>query len=509
MSRRLAATTAAVVLSSAFLTGAGAATGFGAPATASAATGLGASASAPARSPGGTWGTAAQIPGFASLDKGDAVMGSVSCANSTTCSAGGAVTTAVTSQNNPFEQAFVVNRKAGVWKNAQVAPGIATLNAGGNAKITSVSCAAAGNCSAGGYYTDAAGHAQGFVIGETNGGWHNAEEVPGLAALNSNPAALWSMSCAAVGDCSAGGFYTDAAGHVQAFVVNETGGTWGNAEEVPGTAALNAGGYAKVYSVSCGAVGDCVAGGIYASKSVDGIPVAQAFVATETNGTWGSAQEVPGTAALNGGGYATVDSVSCNTAGNCSAGGEYTTSAATTQAYVVSETNGTWGGAQEVPGTAALNTSGLAEVNSVSCVTPGNCSAGGYYTDTSFSQQAFVVNQTNGTWGSAEELPGFASLDTGLGGGAVATVSCAAVGFCSAGGSYTDSASHKQAFVANETSGSWGNAEEVPGTGALNVGGQAGTQSISCALGGTCTLVGQHADINQETQVFGASETSG
>jgi hypothetical protein len=50
---------------------------------------------------------------------------------------------------------------------------------------------------------------------------------------------LSSVSCASAGNCGAGGFYRDAAGIDQAWVVSEKNGTWGKAEEVPGTAALN------------------------------------------------------------------------------------------------------------------------------------------------------------------------------------------------------------------------------------------------------------------------------
>jgi hypothetical protein len=35
---------------------------------------------------------------------------------------------------------------------------------GGDAEVVSVSCAPAGACVAGGYYTDRSGHAQGFVV---------------------------------------------------------------------------------------------------------------------------------------------------------------------------------------------------------------------------------------------------------------------------------------------------------------------------------------------------------
>jgi hypothetical protein len=55
---------------------------------------------------------------------------------------------------------------------------------------------------------------------------------------------------------------------------------------------------------------------------------------------------------------------------------------------------GTWGSAQEVPGTAALNQGGHAQVYSVSCASAGDCAAGGFYTDSSRHAQAFVVNET-------------------------------------------------------------------------------------------------------------------
>ena len=99
-----------------------------------------------------------------------------------------------------------------------------------------------------------------------------------------------------------------------------SGGTWGRAEEVPGTAALNMGGDAETESVSCGAAGDCSAGGYY----IAGSGAVQAFVAGEAGGSWGTAKEVPGSAALNKDGGAAILSVSCASAGNCSAGGYYT-----------------------------------------------------------------------------------------------------------------------------------------------------------------------------------------
>ena len=96
----------------------------------------------------------------------------------------------------------------------------------------------------------------GKALAVTAGGWGTAIEVPGIAALNAgDQAQLYSMSCPSSGNCAAGGLYTDASGQKQAFVVDETGGVWGNAIEVPGTAALNTGRVAQVVSVSCSSPG--------------------------------------------------------------------------------------------------------------------------------------------------------------------------------------------------------------------------------------------------------------
>ena len=171
--------------------------------------------------------------------------------------------------------------------------------------------------------------------------------------------------------------------------------------------------------------------------------------ASGSNG-WGTAWEVPGTAALNQGGVAEVVSVSCAAAGNCGAGGSYRDSSGNFQAFVVNQVNGTWHTAIEVPGTAALNQGGDAGIRSVSCAAAGNCSAGGSYTDSSGNVQLFVVNQVNGTWHKAIEVPGIAALNQG-GEAEITAVSCAAAGSCSAVGDYLDSSLGQQAFVVSKT----------------------------------------------------------
>ena len=395
----------------------------------------------PATGRSGEWGTMIDVPGVTALNKdGDAEITSVSCTTAGNCSAGGEYEDA-----SIRLQAFVVTETDGRWGTAIEVPGTAALNTGGSAWINSVSCTTAGNCSAGGAYVDASGHQQAFVVTETDGTWDTAIQVPGTADLNTGGSALvTSVSCAAAGNCTAGGKYEDAAGHQQAFVVTETDGTWDPAIEVPGTATLNTGGNAETTSVSCSTAGNCSAGGAYEGASVQ----REAFVVTETGGRWGTAIEVPGTAALNKSGNAEILSVSCAAAGNCTAGGDYEDAAFLSQAFVATETDGRWGTAIEVPGTADLNASGLAEITSVSCRSAGNCAAGGKYLDASFHNQAFVVSETGGTWGTAIQVPGTAARNQG-GIAQTFSVSCTTAGNCTAGGEYEDAADHFQAFVVN------------------------------------------------------------
>jgi hypothetical protein len=375
-------------------------------------------------------------------------------------------------------------------------PSLAALAGSIGGAIDSVSCASAGNCSAGGDYVEAHVGYQAIVVNQVNGTWGKAKQVPGTGALNQNGAAMVdSVSCASAGNCSAGGWYTKATGNSGAFVVSEVNGTWGKAHAV---LASSLG--ADIRSVSCASAGNCSAGG----RDDNAATGSQAFVVSQVNGTWGKAKEVPGTATLNAGKNAAVTSVSCASAGNCSAGGYYYASSGTgnTLVFVVSQVNGTWGKAKEVAGIAPFGIGNNDQLTSVSCASAGNCSAGGYYKDISSHQQAFVVNQVHGTWGTAEEVPGTATLNTGNN-AQINSVSCESAGNCSAGGTYA--ATEPQAFVVDQANGTWGTAEEVPGTATL--GQSAAVTSVSCAPAGGCAAGGYYWVNNVSRQAFVVSRT--
>jgi hypothetical protein len=444
---------------------------------------------------------------------------------------------------------------SGVWQSPEDVPGIATLNVGSEAQLSVVSCTAPGECAGAGFFTDAAGHIQTFVVDERTGVWDAAQELPGSAALNAGgnlvPNAI---SCASPGNCAVGGNYTDGSGNIQAWVADEAGGAWHDAEELPGTAALNTGGNAMVNSISCAAPGYCAAGGSYAVPGTDGsAAVAAAFVANDVNGTWSAALEVPGTAS-----YASLTSVSCGSAGDCAAGGD----TGTGSAYLVTETSGTWGSAQTVAGTSALSgdqpevTSvaceasgcdavgmtgafsgegfGVAEAGgwgsawgnavalplpvtipsgdygalqpqSLSCTSPGNCAAGGFYAietsaQSSVDQEGVIASVAGGTWGAPQTVPSLVALD-GAGSGSVPSVSCSAPGDCAAVGLYGNG-DGTHAAVLSETGGTWGTAQPIS-----SVPGEAVSQSISCGAVAYCSIGGGYSADGQYYQAIVADET--
>jgi hypothetical protein len=380
----------------------------------------------------------------------------------------------------------------GSWGTAVEAPGTVALNVDKTAATTVVSCTTS-DCVAGGTYIDASENTQAFITQETDGTWATAQALPDFTKLNYYQSVFSSLSCPSAGNCVAGGYYTDSSEeNHQAWLDTETDGTWAAAEEAPGTSVLNTGGSAEVTSVSCPSAGNCVAAGYYTASGQQ-----QVFAATETSGSWSAAKEIAGAAGFNAGGSATVTSVSCGSAGNCAVGGSYRDSAGDSQAFIVNETGGVWGTAEELPGTSKLNTGGDATVTSVSCAAAGDCTAGGSYR-TATATDPFVLTETGNAWGTAEEAPGTAGLNTGDS-AAISSVSCAVAGNCTVGGYYSTPTS-TQAFVLNEANGGWGTAEEVPGTSGLNTGSAAQVNSVSCSSAGNCALGGQYRDLSTASQ---------
>jgi hypothetical protein len=438
------------------------------------------------------WGKARQVPGLAALaGAGDSALTSVSCGSPGNCSAGGFYQLG---SHAGQSEAFVVSQVNGTWGRAESVPGIVSLNKNGQAGITSVSCASAGNCSAGGYYTSGfypGGHAaktSAFVVSQVHGVWGIAREVPGIAALDTGgQAGVASVSCASPGNCSAGGFFDILSGpgccKSQGFVVSQVQGVWGKARRVPGTAAIDA--------VSCARPGDCGAAGV--------------LVLSQVNGVWGAAQKVA-TPKGSTFGAARITVISCSAQGDCTAGGIGGKQA---RALVVSQAGGAWGVAHEIAGTATLMAKSKSSLlASVSCTSPGTCTGGGYAfrsmpegSSTREFAVPYVVRQRAGAWGHAQVVPGITTLSK-HGYAIVTAVACTSGGDCAAAGRYStssynpDGSGPGEVFVTSETNGRWGSPSDV--TASLGNDGPASMAAIACPGAGKCSAGGAYWLKDQE-----------
>lgn len=431
---------------------------------------------------GGSWGTATAVPGVAALNLGgEAVVTSVSCASAGNCAAGGYYQDRPDLGSN-YHRAFVVDEKDGVWGTAIEVPGLVALNLGVYAEVRKVSCGSAGKCAAIGFYEDGSHLAHVFVADLTNGVWGTAATVRGTrpTRFNNYDLSYFGISCTGAGACAAGfGFgWYGIGGNKKGFVVEEKGGVWGKARKLPGSA------------LACTSPGNCVA-------------VGGPFVADEKNGVWGKAHKVLSAIPPYGAG---VISVSCSSPGNCVAGGQYHAGGGRYRAFLVSEKHGVWGRAKNVPDTAALRLGPSAGVGSVSCAGAGSCAASGYYSLTRDGAAfPFVMAQRKGVWGKAIPVPGLATDAPSRAG----SVSCASGGTCVAVGSYTDFTytggswyAHDHAYVLDESNGKWHAAGPVPGLAALNLGGNAGATSVSCSTAGSCSIGGIYMDGDARAQAF-------
>ena len=117
--------------------------------------------------------------------------------------------------------------------------------------LSTLSCATTGNCVAVGDFGDANHFGVPMVASEVNGQWGNALEIPGSGGLNNLGGNATAVSCSSPGNCTVGGQFLDAANHDQPFVASEINGVWGNANLIPGIAALNTSNVGVVSNVTC------------------------------------------------------------------------------------------------------------------------------------------------------------------------------------------------------------------------------------------------------------------
>lgn len=225
-----------------------------------------------------------------------------------------------------------------------------------------------------------------MAVAEVGGQWGSATEILDPPGFSQQDSTLSGVSCTDAGHCEAVGGVSTAIDGQQAIVVSEADGVWGQASEVlqPSNATTDPSSIAAdLYSVSCVPPGSCEAVGWYVDLSSLAGEDLQPMVVAETNGTWQQATEValPADANTEGDEYSWLDSVSCVSVGECEAGGAYEDNTGEQFGALANESDGVWAQATGValpPGAASSPNAG-SYISSVTCTSLDSCDAGGEY----------------------------------------------------------------------------------------------------------------------------------
>jgi hypothetical protein len=268
-----------------------------------------------------------------------------------------------------------------------------------NDDFKSVSCSASGNCTAVGQFKIINNSKEAFTMTSTNGEWTLARPAVFPADVQSeNPEARFdSVSCATAGNCTAVGWFNNISDWGEAFTMTSTNGVWALARP----AVFPNGTQSEFHeddfrSVSCPTAGNCTAVGTFIT--VDNSR--EAFTMTSTNGVWALAR--PAEFPENIESIATnsqLDSVSCPTAGNCTTVGSFQLVSGGGTTFTLTSTNGVWELARpaEFPNGIQTNPT-YAAFTSVSCASPGNCTAAGFFTLASVSAESlFTMSSVDNT----------------------------------------------------------------------------------------------------------------
>jgi hypothetical protein len=365
--------------------------------------------------------------------------------------------------------------------------------------LDAASCVKAGDCVAGGWYTDTQDSQQAMVVTETAGHWKRALELalPG----NANPVPFASVSavyCPAIGYCTAAGNYNGST-RQQGFIATERAGKWATAIQVTPPANSAAKPVFSLGDIVCTARGYCVATGSYLDHSHTYEPM----VVAEAAGTWKRAVEVKPPSQTYGAGLV---SIACPNAGNCSAVGGSEQRSGANQLFAVSETAGHWRPTTIISlptGVTSLlqdNLSGLA------CTHPGNCVAVGSYQDLSGELHLIAVNESHGSWQRATRitvLPAGASSHQFP---VIGPVACISAGSCVAVGHFNPSHGGSTAMAELESAGSWSKATTIQPPRNTEPKGNTEALAVACTRSGYCLAVGQYStNITSETAMAAAS----
>jgi hypothetical protein len=374
----------------------------------------------------------------------------------------------------------------------------------GSAKPHTLVCASSGNCTAVGSYFDAAGNYDGLLLTETNGVWAPGAEAQIPAALSIAPPGantqlrFVSLQCASAGNCTAvatlndlvllgpppGSGYTFASGD-SPVAFTETDGMWSAGQLIQAPADSSTRSNVTVTSLSCPSAGDCVAVGDYNATHAQ-----WGFIATETDGVWAQATPVAAPSASASVLSTTLGAVSCSGVGECTAVGNVTVAASSTryeEPLAITESGGTWeySDTLDTPANAITIADAQAAQSGTTTIDLLSCSsAGDCDAAGSYVQSGGLTQGMFITESNGSWQTGTpAAAPAGVENTSVTDLSCSSAGDCAAIGLSGGAASN---LLFSESGGTWSG-----GTVPQTTTGHAGALfSVSCPIVGSCTASG-------------------
>jgi hypothetical protein len=208
-----------------------------------------------------------------------------------------------------FPHRRVMTDRGGQWTR----PAVPGLRPG--AYPVQASCVPGGTCTIAGYTLNGKPD---FSVTAKNGTWGKVRTIPGTAGTGIGYITT-ALSCPAPGACTIGGF-SQGKGGFHPFTATQHNGTWTRPRRIGGMTALHVAGSANLSTLSCAAAGQCAAGGTLNPS----IASSHAYLATETGGHWARAFLVPGITDLEqSAGTSSLNVMTCWATAHCIAGGHY------------------------------------------------------------------------------------------------------------------------------------------------------------------------------------------
>jgi hypothetical protein len=247
-------------------------------------------------------------------------------------------------------------------------------------------------------------------VGAPTPGWTGLQ-VPtptGLNAPASNPHGdISTEGCASAVSCAAAGSYGDTGSNTQGLLESLSRGTWSSVEApLPSDAYSNPD--PAFYDMACPSNGSCVAVGAYKNNTNTGSfpPKENALIEMLNGGVWTPTEApLPNDAAGLSSSFNWLKSVSCPDSSDCTAVGYYKNTSGHDVGLIETYAGGRWT-AQIAPQVSDADTHNAVELAGVSCPSLGNCVADGEYEPNATGTGLELLTESGGTWtASVAPLP--------------------------------------------------------------------------------------------------------